>query len=72
MHTEDAYDTPELTLTTPTDKLEVLYELLVEFDNMKDNGVDILFAVKFQGWENYFNFLQGLVFYHLVREFWIH
>lgn len=49
MHSEDAYDTHELTLTTPAEKLEVLHELLVEFDNMKDNGIDLLTAVKFQG-----------------------
>lgn len=68
MHTEDAYDTPELTLTTPVEKLIVLCELLVEFDNMKDNGIYLLIDVKFQGWEQYFDRLQGPVFYHLVRE----
>lgn len=69
MHTEDAYDILELTLTTPIDERGVLCELLVDFDNMKDNGIDILTAIKFQGYENYFNRLRGSVFYHLVREF---
>lgn len=55
MHTKDAYDTPKLTLTTPIEKMEILYELLVEFDNMKDNKIDLLHAIKFQGWKNYFN-----------------
>lgn len=51
MHTKDAYDAPKLTLSTPAEKLEVLYELLVEFVSMKDNGINLLTAVKFQGWE---------------------
>lgn len=54
------------------EKLEVLGELLVEFDNMKDNGIDLFPIVKFQGWESIFNRLQGLVFFNMVREFWIH
>lgn len=72
MHTEDAYDAPELTLFTPTGKLDVLCELLIEFDNMKDNGIDLLTVVKFQGWKQFFNRLQGQVLYHLVIEFWIY
>lgn len=39
---------------------------------MKDNGIDLLIAVKFQGWEQFFNRLQGPVFCRLVRELWIH
>lgn len=72
MHIKDSYDAPELTMSTPTKKLEVLFERLVKFDNMKDNGIDILTIVKFQGWEQLFNRLQGPVFYYMVREFWIH
>lgn len=67
MHTEDTYDAPEITLITHAEKLEVLCELLVEFGNMKDNGIDRLSTVKFQGWESFFNRLQGPVSYHLVR-----
>lgn len=62
MRVEDSYDTPEVTLSTPVDNLEVLCELLVEFDNMKDNGVNLLTVVIFQGWESLFNCLQGPIF----------
>lgn len=33
--TEDPYETPKLTLSTLVKELEVLYELLVGFDNLK-------------------------------------
>lgn len=50
MFTKEYYETPKLTLTTLADKLEFLCELLVEFENMKDNGFDLLTDVQFQGW----------------------
>lgn len=53
-------------------RLEVLSELLVDFNNMNINGIDLLSAVRFQGWEYYFNRLQAPVFFNLVKEFWIH
>lgn len=56
---EEPYETPELTLTTPINKLEVLCELMVDFKNLKDNGFDLLSVVKIQGWEKYFDRLQG-------------
>lgn len=49
--TEDAYDAPDVTLRTQAENLEVLCELFVEFDNMKENGIDLLTVVKFQGWK---------------------
>lgn len=61
VHNEDAYDTLEITLSTQAANLEVLCELFVEFDNMKDNGVDLLTVVIFQGWERFFNHLQDPV-----------
>ncbi|KAI5433687.1 hypothetical protein KIW84_020816 [Lathyrus oleraceus] len=69
---EDAYDVLEITLSTQSKKLEVLYELLVVFDNVKDNGNDLLPVVKFQGWESFFNRLQGPFFFNLVRELQLH
>lgn len=72
MFSKEPYDKPELKLTTPTNKLEVLCELMVDFENLKDNGFDFLDDVKIQGWEKYFDRLQGPVLFHLVREFWSH
>ena len=45
---------------------------MVDFDNLKENGFDLLPAVEFQGWENFFDRLVGPIFPHLVKEFWIH
>lgn len=72
MFYEEPYKTLGLTLTTPVNKLEVLYELMVDFENLKDNGFNLLSVVDIQGWEKCFDHLQGSVFFHLVREFWIH
>lgn len=71
MHIKDYYDVHEFAFSTPVDNMEVLSKLLVEFNNMKDNGIDLLIGVKVQGWEQFFNCLQGPVFFNLVREFWI-
>lgn len=43
---------------------------MIDFKNLKENGFDLLSDVKIQGWEKYFECLHGLVFFHLVREFW--
>lgn len=72
MFSKEPYETAKLILTTPINELEVLCELLVGFENLKDNGLNLLSVVKFQGWEKYFDHLQGPIFFHLVREFWIH
>lgn len=39
---------------------------------MKGNGIDLFPAVRFQGWEIFFNHLQGPIFFNLVREFLTH
>lgn len=33
---------PEISLSTLVDSLEVLYETIVDFDNLKYNGFDLL------------------------------
>lgn len=45
---------PHIHLTTPFEKLEVLCESLVDFENMKQNGIDLSEELRRQGWENYF------------------
>ncbi|XP_057418705.1 uncharacterized protein LOC130712905 [Lotus japonicus] len=52
--------------------LQVLCELRVDFKNLAENGLDLLPAVKFQGWEGYFNRLTRPIYYKLVKEFWKH
>lgn len=66
------YKEPMRTLLTPVNKLEVLCELMVDFDSMAENGFDFRQIVRFQGWTKYFERLVGPVFPILVKEFWIH
>ena len=39
---------------------------------MKGNGIDLLSADRFQGWEDFFDRLQGPVYFNLLKYFWIH
>lgn len=57
---------------TPVNKIEVLCELMVDFESMAENGFDFRQSVRFQGWIKYFECLVGPVFPTLVKEFWIH
>ncbi|XP_050902501.1 uncharacterized protein LOC127114215 [Lathyrus oleraceus] len=57
-------------LATPFDKLEVLYESLVDFENMKRNEIDLTKELRKKGWENYFQRLYGPIYTYLVKEFW--
>lgn len=61
---------PHIILATPFDKLKVLCESLVDFDNMKLNGVVLTEELKKQGWETYFQRLYGPIYTFLVKEFW--
>lgn len=61
---------PYIHLATPFEKLEVLCESLVDFDNMRRNGADLTDELKKQGWENDFQRLYGPVYTNLVKEFW--
>ncbi|XP_050896337.1 uncharacterized protein LOC127103091 [Lathyrus oleraceus] len=61
---------PHIYLATPFEKLEVLCESLVDFENMKRNGVDLTKELRMQGWETYFQRLYDPVYTYLVKEFW--
>lgn len=67
---EEPYKSLELALNTLVNKLEVLCQLVVDFENLNDNGFDLLIVVNIQGRKNYFDCLQGPVLFPLVREFW--
>ena len=65
--TAERYEEPSRTLLTPIDSLEVLYELIVDFESMKENGYDLTPNVELQGWTKYFDRLLGPVFPRLVK-----
>ena len=54
----------------PFNKLKVLTELLVDFNNIAANGIDLREEMISQGWENYFARLHGPVYEKLVKDFW--
>ena len=59
---EERYFEPSRTLLAPFYSLEVLCELIVDFESMKENGYDLTPDVEFQGWKKYFDRLIGPVF----------
>lgn len=44
--------------------------MLVDFENLKDNGMDLTPELKHQGWLIYFNRLYGPIYTNLVKGFW--
>ena len=68
----EQYEEPYRSLLTPIKNLEVLSELLVDFNSLQENGFNLSEEVKAQGWEKYFDRLVGPTFPILVKEFWIH
>ncbi|KAK2427029.1 hypothetical protein QL285_025637 [Trifolium repens] len=52
------------------DAMEFLTEKCVDFESLRLNGVDIQDLFFDQKWENYFNMLNGFVYYDIVKNFW--
>ena len=65
----EQYEEPFRTLLTPINNLEVLSELIVDFNSLQENGFNLSEEVKAQGWNRYFDRLLGLTFPILVKEF---
>ena len=62
---------PKLTLYTCVNELTVLYETIVDFKNLKDNGFDYSETLERQEWKGFFEILTGLVYLVLVKQFWV-
>ena len=48
--TAEQYEESLRTLITPINSLEVLCELIIDFESMKENGFDLTTNVAIQGW----------------------
>ena len=59
----------ERTTLIPAEKLEVVCKLMIDLENLRDNGFNLFLAVEFQGWRTFFDCLIGPVFPNLVKEF---
>ncbi|XP_058746174.1 uncharacterized protein LOC131619048 [Vicia villosa] len=63
---------PQKTCLIPMNELEVLAEMMVDFDNLEEHDIHLKDDMIFQGWEAFFYRLCGPVFPNLVKEFWVH
>ena len=68
----EQYEEPIRTLLTPVDNLEVLSELIIDFESLQENGFNLYEDVTAQGWNRCFDRLLGPTFPILVKEFCIH
>ena len=63
----EQYEEPYRSLLTPIDNLEVLSELIVDFESLQENGFNLSKDVNAQGWNKYFDRLLGPTFLILVK-----
>ncbi|WJX57315.1 NADH:ubiquinone reductase (H(+)-translocating) [Trifolium repens] len=52
------------------DAYDFFTEKFVDFDSLKANGIDIQYLFYNQQWQNYFEMLNGFVYYDIVKYFW--
>ncbi|XP_058766930.1 uncharacterized protein LOC131640548 [Vicia villosa] len=56
----------------PLNELEVICEMMVDFDNLEAHEIHLKDAMTFQGWQAFFYGLCGPDYPDLVKEFWVH
>ncbi|KAK2421506.1 hypothetical protein QL285_032128 [Trifolium repens] len=52
------------------DSYDFFTEKFVDFESLKANGIDIQYLFYNQQWQNYFEMLNGFVYYNIVKYFW--
>ncbi|KAK2420751.1 hypothetical protein QL285_031451 [Trifolium repens] len=52
------------------DAYDFFTEKFVDFESLKANGIDIQYLFYNQQWQNYFEMLNGFVYYDIVKYFW--
>ncbi|WJX88498.1 NADH:ubiquinone reductase (H(+)-translocating) [Trifolium repens] len=52
------------------DAYDFFTEKFVDFDSLKANEIDIQYLFYNQQWQNYFEMLNGFVYYDIVKYFW--
>ncbi|KAK2352412.1 hypothetical protein QL285_096404 [Trifolium repens] len=55
---------------TGPEAFEFVTEKFVDFDSLKANGIDVQGLFYDQQWKNYFEMLNGFVYYDIVKYFW--
>jgi hypothetical protein len=52
------------------DAMEFLTEKFIDFESLKLNGIDVQSLFYDQQWSNYFDMLNGFVYYDIVKNLW--
>ena len=55
----------------PESELIFLSEKMIDFDSLKANGFDVKQYFSTQGWDKYFNMLNGPIYPDLLKKFWM-
>ncbi|KAK2382302.1 hypothetical protein QL285_069847 [Trifolium repens] len=61
---------PDNTTDCGTEAMEFLTEKFVDFESLRINGIDVQSLFLDQQWGNYFDMLNGFVYYDIVKYFW--
>src|SRR3954471_3153250 len=69
---EDQQITPVIACCIPKKELEVICELMVDFDSVEEHDFHLKEDIIFQGWTSLFAEFCGPVYPDLVKEFWVH
>src|SRR3954463_5795127 len=69
---EDQQITPVVACSIPKKDLEVICELMVDFDSLEEHNFRLKEDIIFQGWASLFSEFCGPVYPDLVKEFWVH
>jgi hypothetical protein len=62
---------PPNTMDCGRSSMEFFPECMVDFESLRVNGKDIAYLFMDQQWKNYFDMLNGFVYYDIVRNFWV-
>jgi hypothetical protein len=44
---------------------------MIDFESLRANGKDVVYMFMDQQWKNYFEMLNGFVYFDIVRNFWV-
>jgi hypothetical protein len=62
---------PPNTMDCGRESFEFNTECMIDFESLRANGKDIAHLFMDQGWNNYFEMLNGWIYYDLIRNFWV-
>jgi hypothetical protein len=70
LNSQASLEDPPNTNDCGREGMEFLTEKFVDFESLKLNGIDIKDLFYDQQWGNYFDMLNGFVYYDIVKNFW--